>query len=379
MAMGEQVLAEGDAPRAVSIFRQVRDMAPDDPEVIGGLARALIAAGETDEARIFSTALPDDLKTKPEITRARAALELASRAGGRHGGALEARLAANPDDHEARFELAAAKMAAGNRDAAADALLEIISRDREWNDGAARKRFLQLLEAQGLEDPWSSAQRRRLSAAAVHMSRTLRVPIFPLAGAILFPRSQLPLHIFEPRYREMVRDAIDGAGRIAMIQPLRLDDDNRRRCTTSAASATGRRRGARRRPLQHRPARHQPLPPDRREPRSMPPIAAPRSTSKRSTTASRRRCRSLQRAEIEREARRLGDALGLAVDWAAVARLDDEMLVNAIAQVAPFDVGAKQALLEAATLDGRADLLVQLMQFHRVAVTGGVEIEPTLQ
>ena len=58
------------------------------------------------------------------------------------------------------------------------------------------------------------------------MRRTIRVPLFPLPGAILFPRSQLPLHIFEPRYREMVRDAVDGAGRIAMIQPHRLDDDN---------------------------------------------------------------------------------------------------------------------------------------------------------
>ena len=87
----------------------------------------------------------------------------------------------------------------------------------------------------------------------------------------------------------------------------------------------------------------------------------------------------IQRAEVEREARKLGDALGLAVDWAAVARLEDEMLVNAIAQVAPFDVGAKQALLEQQALDARADLLVQLMQFHRLAVTGGVEIEPTLQ
>jgi hypothetical protein len=86
-----------------------------------------------------------------------------------------------------------------------------------------------------------------------------------------------------------------------------------------------------------------------------------------------------QRAEVEQEARRLGDAMGLAVDWTAVSRLDDEMLVNAIAQVAPFDVGAKQALLEQLTLDGRADLLVQLMQFHRAAVTGGAEIEPTIQ
>jgi len=71
--------------------------------------------------------------------------------------------------------------------------------------------------------------------------------------------------------------------------------------------------------------------------------------------------------------------MGLAVDWNAVSRLDDEMLVNAIAQVAPFDVGAKQALLEESTLDSRADLLVQLMQFHRAAVTGGADAEQTIQ
>jgi uncharacterized protein len=87
---------------------------------------------------------------------------------------------------------------------------------------------------------------------------------------------------------------------------------------------------------------------------------------------------SIQRAEVEREARRFGDALGLAVDWEAVGRLDDEMLVNAIAQVAPFDIGAKQALLEEATLQGRADLVVQLMQFQRLA-PGGADMSQTLQ
>ena len=164
VAMGEQVLAEGDGPRAVSIFRQIREMAPENPEVLGGLARALIAAGESDEARQIIDGLPDDLASKPEISRAKAALEVASAAPAADTSAFEQRLAANPDDHEARFELASAKMASGDRDAAADALLEIVRRDREWNGGAARKRFLQLLEAQGLEDPWSSAQRRRLSA-----------------------------------------------------------------------------------------------------------------------------------------------------------------------------------------------------------------------
>jgi putative thioredoxin len=164
VAMGEQVLAEGDAPRAVSIFGQIRDMAPDDAEVIGGLARALVAAGQADDARQMLDALPAELSGKPEISRARAALEVASAAPATDTGALEQRLAADPDDHQARFELAAAKMAAGDRDGATDALLEIVRRDREWNDGAARQRFLQLLEAQGLEDPWSGAQRRRLSA-----------------------------------------------------------------------------------------------------------------------------------------------------------------------------------------------------------------------
>jgi putative thioredoxin len=163
IAMGEQVLSEGDAPRAANIFRQVRDMAPDNVEVIGGLARALVAAGEAAEAREILDGLTDEQAKKPEIGRARAALEVSS-APAVDTTALEARLVAVPDDHEARFDLASAKMAVGDRDAAADALLELVRRDREWSEGAARKKFLQLLEAQGLEDPWSSAQRRRLSA-----------------------------------------------------------------------------------------------------------------------------------------------------------------------------------------------------------------------
>ena len=164
IAMGEQILDEGDAPRAVSIFRQIRDMAPDNPEAIGGLARALIAAGEAAEAKEILDGVSEALAKNSAISRAKAALEVASAATAADTSALEQRLAANPDDHQARFELAAARMAAGDRDLAADALLEIVARDREWNEGAARKRFLQLLEAQGLEDPWSSAQRRRLSA-----------------------------------------------------------------------------------------------------------------------------------------------------------------------------------------------------------------------
>ena len=163
VAMAEQVLGEGDASRAAAIFRQIRDMAPDRPEVTGGLIRAHVAAGETEQARQILDSLPPEMASKAEIARATAALDLAS-APKVDTAPLEARLTADPDDHEARFELAGARMAEGDRDSAADALLDLIQRDRDWNDGAARKRFLQLLEAQGLEDPWSSAQRRRLSA-----------------------------------------------------------------------------------------------------------------------------------------------------------------------------------------------------------------------
>lgn len=164
IAMGEQVLLDGDAPRAVGIFRQILDMAPENSTVVAGLARALIASGEAGEARSLLDALSPEEAKKPEITRARSALEVATAAPSADVEDLKARLATNPDDCEARFELASANMASGNRDAAADELLEIIRRDREWNDGAARQRFLHLLEAQGLEDKWSSTQRRRLSA-----------------------------------------------------------------------------------------------------------------------------------------------------------------------------------------------------------------------
>src|SRR5947209_11478985 len=92
IGMGEQVLSEGDAPRAVNIFRQVRELAPDNAEVIGGLVSALVATGELDESRQILDGLADDVAKKPEISRARAALEVAS-APAVDTTALEARLA----------------------------------------------------------------------------------------------------------------------------------------------------------------------------------------------------------------------------------------------------------------------------------------------
>ena len=163
LEIAEKALDDGDPAEAAALFGAAHEMAPEDAAAAGGLARALIAAGRIDEARALIEGLDEALRARPEITRAQAALELAS-APKIDTAPLEARVAANPEDHEARFELASALMAAGERDRAADALLAIIGADRDWNDGAARQRFLQLLEAQGLEDPWSGIQRRKLSA-----------------------------------------------------------------------------------------------------------------------------------------------------------------------------------------------------------------------
>jgi hypothetical protein len=207
-------------------------------------------------------------------------------------------------------------------------------------------------------------------------SALLRVPIFPLAGALLFPRSQLPLHIFEPRYRTMVRDALASDRLIAMVQPKdgeeppalfeigcigRISacdelDDGRFNIVLEGLS-------------RFRISRE-----------------ATVSTPYRQVDADRTGFDEenetvlgiSQRAEIEQEARTYADSLGYMVDWDSVARLDDEMLVNGISQIAPLDVGSKQALLEARDLPMRADLLVQFMQFQRMA-PGGADGPQTLQ
>jgi putative thioredoxin len=163
--MGEEVLAAGDSPRAASIFAQIIEMAPENPEAISGLARAYLADGRVDEARALIEAVPEKLAGNAAIARAQSALDLAAAAPpDADTSALEQRITANPEDHDARYELAGALMARGDRDGAVDQLFEILQRDRDWNEAAARKRLLQFLEVVGLEDPWTSAQRRRLSA-----------------------------------------------------------------------------------------------------------------------------------------------------------------------------------------------------------------------
>jgi putative thioredoxin len=164
IAMGEEMLAGGEHDRALSVFSQIAEMVPDNVEVVSGLARALVALGQLDEAEAVIAALPDDVAKNGAIDQARAAIALARDAKPVADlSGIEAKVAADPDDHEARFELAGGLMSNGDRDAAAEALLEIVRRDRAWNDGAARAQLLKIFEAVGLEDPWVSAQRRKLS------------------------------------------------------------------------------------------------------------------------------------------------------------------------------------------------------------------------
>ncbi|MDC0886485.1 tetratricopeptide repeat protein [Altererythrobacter sp.] len=164
IAMGEKVLGDGDAERAAAMFRQVIDMAPTNVAAISGFLRALIQGGQTDEARAMLDQMPEELKTNPELERAKSALELAAdKVDDGELAGLRTKAAASPDDMDARFAYAEAAFASGDREAAADGLLAMVEVDREWNEGAARAKLLQIFEAVGLEDEWVVATRRRLS------------------------------------------------------------------------------------------------------------------------------------------------------------------------------------------------------------------------
>ena len=164
IAMGEQALSDGEAERAAGIFQQVVEFAPNNAEAFAGYLRALIETGHAEQAQAMLSELPEDLAGDPAIERARSALQLAAtRVDDSELAALREKAASSPDDMDARMAFAEAAFAAGDRDAAADELLAMIAADREWQDGAARAKLLQIFEAVGLEDQWVVANRRRLS------------------------------------------------------------------------------------------------------------------------------------------------------------------------------------------------------------------------
>ena len=164
LAMGEEILAEGDGERAASVFAQIVEIAPDNAAAHAGLVRALLLAGRREEAAAVLDALDPKLAADHALDQARAALALAEDAPEEGElAALRAAVAAAPDDMDARLALANGLFAAGDRDGAADTLLAMVAADRAWNEGAARARLLQIFEAIGLEDPWVARTRRKLS------------------------------------------------------------------------------------------------------------------------------------------------------------------------------------------------------------------------
>ena len=186
-----------------------------------------------------------------------------------------------------------------------------------------------------------------------------RLSIFPLAGAILYPGLQLPLHIFEPRYRALVTDSLARDRRIAMIQPQGSHGGAplfKVGCVGHIGQVEALDDGGFNLVLEGI-ARFRLL----REIDAVTPfrqIEAELLVEPRDEPLS-----AIERAGFEREARRFANAQNYRVDWESVARLDDVSLINGVSQIAPFDAAAKQALLEAEGIGARCELLIQLMQF----------------
>ena len=165
LEQGKIFLEEGDAETALEIFKEV--LAQDNANAVafGGLLRAMIALGRKDEAKDILSQLPDDILSHAVVAQQKNAITLSEEAG-KLGpvSALEAKIKADPDDHQTRLDLAIAKFAAGASEEAIDLLLDLYRRDREWNDAAAKKQLLQFFETLGLADPLTVASRKRLSS-----------------------------------------------------------------------------------------------------------------------------------------------------------------------------------------------------------------------
>ena len=197
-----------------------------------------------------------------------------------------------------------------------------------------------------------------------------RLSIFPLPGAILFPGLQLPLHIFEPRYKALVSDALARDRRIAMIQPQKPVDGAPLyaigcvgRIGEVEAMDDGRFNLVLQGETRFRIHRELDVTTAFRQ------VEAEIIEDDEDEALS-----AVERAGFEQEARRFADIQGYSVDWDSVDRLDDQSLINGVSQIAPFDPASKQALLEADTLAQRCELLIQLMQFYGLRDGGDGEI-----
>jgi len=162
---GKAALAEGSAEEAYAIFTDILALDPQNVAALAGMLEALFALDRLEEAKAIYDSLGEDQRGDPAFDRVGVMLSIAAEARDPEElVALREAVVADEDNHQAWFDLANALMASGDRDGAADALLHIIAADREWNEGGARARLLEIFGMIGLEDPWVAATRRRLSA-----------------------------------------------------------------------------------------------------------------------------------------------------------------------------------------------------------------------
>lgn len=165
LATAEQALEEGDVQAAAEIFAAVLQEHKHNPVALAGLARCYLQTGDVDRAEQMIALVPPEERKIAAVEQVKAALELARKAGqADQRGEFEQRLSANPADQQARFDLAVALAARGQKAEAVEHLLELVRRDRNWNDQAARKQLVQLFEAWGVKDPATVDGRRRLSS-----------------------------------------------------------------------------------------------------------------------------------------------------------------------------------------------------------------------
>jgi len=161
----DAALADGDAARAADMYGRVLQQDPGNTHALAGMARAYVETGALDQAKQMLALVPEAKHNEAPVAAARAALELAEQATSLGPIAeLEQKVAANPLDHQARYDLALALNAKGQRNEAVDHLLEIVKRDRKWNDDGARKQLVQLFDAWGPTDEATVSGRRRLSS-----------------------------------------------------------------------------------------------------------------------------------------------------------------------------------------------------------------------
>jgi putative thioredoxin len=161
----DKLLDEGAAAEAAQTFAAVLAQDPENPRALGGMIRATLAAGDVERAGQMLDTVPAKIADHAAVAAARAAVDLATQT--RDVGEtkeLRDRLARNPDDHQARFDLATALLAKRDREGAVDELLELFRRDREWNDGAAKAQLMKVFDTLGPKDPIALKGRRRLSS-----------------------------------------------------------------------------------------------------------------------------------------------------------------------------------------------------------------------